>query len=724
VQETEGKRTPLETGAIEGDQSGEAGRAPPDAPAQKSWSLLVWGLTLAGVCLVGASLAFASVGLPVPVYPGWTADLVVATPLLVLGGLICARKPQERMGKILLAVGLAGSVQFAAGEYATYSVLGRSGLLFATGAAGWLSSVAQVFLVVGLVVIILLFPTGRLLSPRWRPVAWAVGAGFLGGLAKVAFGGPTFNSNLDFVRNPLYLAHPPGILAALELVGLPVVALGIIGSIAQLVVRLRRSRGEEREQLKWFAYAGGMAPLITLALSSGPLGNIAWTLGPLSLVAAVGIAIFKYRLYDIDVVINKTVVFGGLAAFITAVYVAIVVGIGTAIGQGSRPNLGLSILATGVVAVAFQPVRERVQRFANRLVYGKRATPYEVLSEFSSRMAGAYATEDLLPRMARILAEGTGAKEARVWLKTGALLRSEAAWPEEGERLTLAMRDGEPPEMPEASLVLAVHHRGELLGALSLRKPPGDRLTPAEEHLARDLASGAGLVLRNVRLTGELLARLEDLRASRQRIVAAQDQERRRLERNIHDGAQQQLVALAVKLRLAKQLLVKDPQRANRMLEDVEHETAEALEDLRDLARGIYPPLLADQGLVAALSAQARRTAVRLTVQAEGISRYSPEQEAAVYFCCLEALQNVAKYAAASVATIRLVEQDGRLTFEVQDDGRGFDPSTTSYGTGLQGMADRLSALGGEVEVRSALGHGTTVTGRLPVRALAPVGDS
>jgi len=337
-------------------------------------------------------------------------------------------------------------------------------------------------------------------------------------------------------------------------------------------------------------------------------------------------------------------------------------------------------------------------------------------------MAGAYAADDLLPRMARILGEGTGAKEARVWLKVGSSLRSDVAWPNDGGSLTAPLSDGGIPEVADASLLVLVHHRGELLGALSLTKPAGERLTPAEEHLARDLASGAGLVLRNVRLTGELLARLEDLRASRQRIVAAQDEERRRLERNIHDGAQQQLVALAVKLRLAKQFLAKDPERADRTLEEVERETTEALGDLRDLARGIYPPLLADQGLVAALSAQARRAAVPVQIEAEGIARYAQDQEAAVYFCVLEALQNVAKYADASKAVIRLREGDGGITFEVADDGSGFDATKTSYGTGLQGMADRLSALGGELEVRSAVGVGTTIGGRLPMRSLEPVG--
>jgi signal transduction histidine kinase len=344
-----------------------------------------------------------------------------------------------------------------------------------------------------------------------------------------------------------------------------------------------------------------------------------------------------------------------------------------------------------------------------------------VLSEFSSRMAHSYEPEDLLHRMARILAEGAGAKTAVVWLKVGDQLKPVSAWPlDDLPPSALALPSAGLPDLA-GTLSLPVHHQGELLGAFSLTKPPGERLTPAEEHLASDLASGAGLVLRNVRLTEELLARLDELRASRQRIVAASDSERRRLERNIHDGAQQQLVALAVKTRLALSLLAKDPARASAMLSDVEKEVAQALEDIRDLARGIYPSLLAERGLEAALRAQTGRATFPIEVQAAGVRRHNPDLEAAVYFCCLEALQNVGKYAGASSATIRLTEVNGNLVFEVEDDGSGFDTSKFSYGTGLQGMADRLAALGGELEVRSIPGAGTTVTGRLPARSLEPV---
>ena len=260
--------------------------------------------------------------------------------------------------------------------------------------------------------------------------------------------------------------------------------------------------------------------------------------------------------------------------------------------------------------------------------------------------------------------------------------------------------------LPDTAVVVRL--QGIALGALSVRMPVRDPMTAAKERLMRDLAGQAGLVLRNAAL-------IEDLNASRQRLVAAQDAERRRIERNIHDGAQQQLVALAVKLGLTERLVASDPERATAMLGELRRETGEALEDLRDLARGIYPPLLADKGLSAALESQGRKAPVPITVETDGIGRYAQEVEAAVYFSCLEALQNVAKYAEATAARIRLGQANGTLAFEIEDDGVGFDPEAAPHGTGLQGIADRLAALGGELTIRSAPGDGTTVAGTLPV---------
>ncbi len=426
------------------------------------------------------------------------------------------------------------------------------------------------------------------------------------------------------------------------------------------------------------------------------------------LFTAVAVAVLKYRLYDIDVVISKTVVYATLAAFFTAVYVAVVVGLGTAIGSTHDPFL--TVAAAAVIAVAFNPVRERARRLADRLVYGTRATPYEVLSEFSEHMAGTYALDDILPRMARVLAEGTGGR-AEIWLRVGDRLRAVATWPSEGASddpsADRAVVDEDLPAFPGTSKATPVLHRGTLLGAITVTKPQNDPLRPDEGKLIDDVASQAGLVLFNVRL-------IEELRASRQRLVRAQDEERRRLERNIHDGAQQQLVALAVKANLAKTLAKRDPDKVEVLLGQLKDEATDALENLRDLARGIYPPLLADKGLAAALESQARKSSVPVSLESDGLERYPQEVEAAVYFCCLEALQNISKYAGASTATVRLADGSGTLAFEVIDDGRGFDPGSTGYGTGLQGMADRLDALGGSLEVRSTPGQGTTVAGRVP----------
>jgi len=241
----------------------------------------------------------------------------------------------------------------------------------------------------------------------------------------------------------------------------------------------------------------------------------------------------------------------------------------------------------------------------------------------------------------------------------------------------------------------------------------------AVRELLEDLASQAGLVLKNVGLTAELLQRLDDLRASRQRLVAAQDEERRRLERNLHDGAQQNLVAIKVKLGLAEMFAEKDPAKARATLAELKVDTDEALDTLRDLARGIYPPLLADQGLAAALESQARKATVRVEVQADGIGRYAQDIEAAVYFCCLEALQNVQKYAAAQTAVVKLSGSGDALTFEVTDDGHGFDAGSVRRGAGLTNMTDRIDSLGGSLEVLSTPGRGTRIHGSLPVVATA-----
>jgi signal transduction histidine kinase len=432
---------------------------------------------------------------------------------------------------------------------------------------------------------------------------------------------------------------------------------------------------------------------------------------------AAGIAIMKYRLYGIDVIISKTIVYGSLAAFITAVYVVIVAGIGAlgsvSLDTGSRPGLGLSILATAVVAVAFEPVRERVQRLANRLVFGQRATPYEALSKFAGRMGGTYAAGDALPRMARVLGEGTRADRAVVWLKDGTELAAGACWPTDGgPPARVGFAGGEAPAIAGADRITLVHYQGEALGALSVSKRPGESLTPVESKLMSDLGAQAGPLLHNIGLTEQLRARLAELQASRLRIVAAQDDQRRRIERDIHDGAQQQLLAIASMLALAESVAGQDEKRERALVAQLKAETSGALKTLRELARGIYPPLLAEQGLAAAVSAQAGKAPGPVEVRTDGIGRYPAEIETAVYFCCVEALHNAVRHAPGSTVRISLADAGHGPAFEVTDNGPGFDRAAV-VASGLQNMNDRLAALGGSCQVDSSPGRGTTVTGRI-----------
>ena len=329
------------------------------------------------------------------------------------------------------------------------------------------------------------------------------------------------------------------------------------------------------------------------------------------------------------------------------------------------------------------------------------------------------ATEDVLPKMAQALQEGTGANRAEVWLRSGERLRLAASSPNEavlGDSSVSLSEENSLPEFEGVDRAIEVQHQGELLGALTLTKPAGEPMKAVEDALLQDLASQAGLVMRNVGLNQEVLARLEELKASRQRLVAAQDEARRRLERNLHDGAQQHLVALKVQLRLVERMA--DSDKVKSMLRKVASDADEALEALRDLARGIYPPLLADQGLGAALEAQAGKAPIPVTVHAANISRHSEDVEAAIYFCCLEALQNSVKHAKASSVEIELAEKNGVLSFCISDNGGGFDLATTPHGDGLLNMADRLEAIGGALEVQSSA-EGMLVIGSLPLSPLA-----
>jgi signal transduction histidine kinase len=415
---------------------------------------------------------------------------------------------------------------------------------------------------------------------------------------------------------------------------------------------------------------------------------------------AMGVAILKYHLYDLGLVIRKTLVFAVMAAVIAVVYVGLVVGVGALVGAKGSPLL--SALAAAVVALVFQPVRARSRRLADRIVFGARSTPYEVMAQFGDQLAGTYSADDVLERTARVLGEGVGAERAEVRLAVGDEVRPVAIWP---------------PDAPEGrdDLVAEVRHQGELLGALAISMPASDPIDPPREQLVRDLASQAGLVLRNERLTGQLRARLVELKAAQKRLVAAQDHERRKLERNIHDGAQQQLVALQVRQRLAEQLIDRDPAKAKQILVNLQTDTGGALDDLRDLARGIYPPLLADKGLVAALESQARKVTVPVHVDADRIGRFPQEIEAAVYFSVLEALQNTAKYARATMGIVTVNRSEHELTFAVADDGCGFDTRANVHGTGLQGIADRLGAIDGYLRVESDPGRGTVIMGSIPI---------
>ena len=661
---------------------------------------LAWGL-----CGLDVVLTLAAVGMILANPDRTSRAATIVTYLTYLafptaGALIASRQPSNAMGWLFLGVGLTFAVdapilEFALLSAATHAAsLGVATRLLAAASGWW-----AVVLVLIAVLALLLFPDGHLPSRRWRVVAWTAGAAM--GLVTLTapFLPDATAGNPGVPANPFAVSSP--VVSGLNQTGAVLLTFMVPASVVALVRRRRRAQGIERDQLRWFALGGTVLGLcVFVGVIFDSLGhpdarsNIIG-IGILAIPITAGIGILRYRLFDIDVVIKKTIVFAVLAVLLTGGFLvvaliagAVVVRIGNE-GFWSPPILVATAFLLGLLIA---PLLRLSRRIADRLVYGGRASAYEVLTAFGGRIGETYAMDDVLTRMAEVLASGTGASAARVLLRVGDSLHA----------VGVAGTPGGDP------LLTPVVHHGEELGALAVEMPANDPMTPAKERLVSDLAAQAGPVLRNVQL-------IEELKASRQRLVAAQDEERRKLERNIHDGVQQQLVALNVQLGLLARVAERDPGAVAQMSASLQGRATEALEDLRDLARGIYPPLLADKGLAAALESQGRKAAVPVRVEAGGIGRYPAEVEATVYFCTLEALNNVAKYAQATLARIELTHTDGHLSFTVTDDGVGFDAATASYGTGLQGMADRLAALGGVLDVRSAPGEGTTVTGRVRV---------
>jgi signal transduction histidine kinase len=652
-----------------------------------------------------------------------------------LGALI-VRRVRNPIGWLLLSAGVSLGLMAIFSAYAVLGIITHPGALPAARQVGEVSEWLFFPVVAALACVFLLFPTGTLRSRRWRPVAVL---NFLAtGLLMIGFilvprpvGLPAPGGVTLTYQNPFGI---PGVGHALSAVpvdnfnSLTLLSVLFLGAGALSLVLRYREGGELRRQINWVVLAGALfavlqlVAIVAIVANHGkqpPVVGVAYTgtavIGLLGFPAAITVGILKYRLYEIDIIINRAVVYGLVSAGLTAVYAGIVLGIGALAGQQGSPVL--TVAAAVAVALLFQPVRQRARRVANRLVYGERATPYQVLSDFADDMAGQLDYDKAVDRMVAVLAGATGATRAEAWIRVGAELRPGTVWPDGSAPLAaLPVAGGDLPAFDAATRAVAVRHGNELLGALALQKPRNEPLTVAEDKLLHHLASQAGLVFRNRRLTAELQATIDELRASRRRLVEAQDAERRKIERNLHDGAQQQLVALSIQLGLLEES-AEGPDSVRQLAPQLKSAVRAALDDLRDLARGIYPPLLAEQGLAAALRGQVRKAPLPVLVEADGVGRYPQDTESTVYFCALEALQNVAKYAGAAQATVGLSCVNGGLQVRVTDDGAGFDPAATHRGTGLQGMADRLAALGGSLHIHSQPGHGTTVQGWLPLPA-------
>jgi signal transduction histidine kinase len=657
--------------------------------------IVLTGLTI--LCCAAQPVLLASGGMSLwsgeALDHGFPLLTLTATTGAIVGGLILSRHPRHRIGWLFI-IGHLGTAAGQAAEAYGWAVLDGDldGSSTLAHLASWFANVTSTLLFASLAFLALLAPDGRLPSRRWRPVVYLLGTSFalfLVGLALV----PPREMESSGAPNASVAAT---VLAGSGQVGITV---GLLLAGVALVVRLRRASGEERQQLRWIAAAVAVAAAVLMAivvhnLSRG--GNVpadlrlilVLSVAVLAIPVATGMAVLRYRLYDIDLVIGTAVKAGVLAGFVTIGYVAVVTLAGMVLGRAGSSDFVGSLVAMVVVALAFQPLRRRLKRMADRVVYGRRADPYEALARFSRSLAAVASNTAVLPRFAEALAGATGASQvrARLSLPGGVAI---ATWPE-----ALSATDA------RADVSFPVSHAGEQLGEMAVLLPAGGSLSREQSRLAAELSQQAGLAFHNARLDASLRAQVEalardsaELEASRRRLVFAEDLERDHLVGAIRRDVGRYLVPMAAELDRLAGLVRFDSEAADRLLEELEAQANRALDAMRDISHGLFPALLADRGLAAALESYRQQSdqpvSLEISPDVRGV-RLAPEREAAGYFCCVETL------AALDSGRLGLRVRQDRL--EVQSEGRLAGPLPADFG---QRLVDRAEAVGGSVQLDS-----------------------
>ena len=655
----------------------------------------MWVVTVA-VAAAAAVFLVLGPGRPLPedLFGGVSgaAFLVLSLSYATVGALIASRLPGHLVGWLFSVIGLLFALNGLSYSYATHGLYATDGEVPGLTAAvlGWGQVTAPL-----IALSLLLFPDGRLPSRAWRPAAAALAIAIVGFLVSVALRPGPFDEPFQDVVNPLGVTGLRDAMNALNFACWIItwVALGL-GARA-LVLRLRRARGDERQQLKWvLTVATATVAFIVPVMGTWFIWeeNVQWRMAVLGIAftafpVAAGIAILRHRLYDIDVVINRALVYGTLTLVLGATYAAIVLLLGVALGSGSAPATGAATLA---VALAFGPLRARLQGAVDRRFNRARYDALHRVAAFLEDVrAGASAPEEVEQVLRDVL--GDARLELRFLL------------PEGGGYVNV--RGGRAADVPgDVRERTPIERAGTQLGVV-LHDPT------AAQHpdLLRRVVEAAGLAIEIARLRTELRRQLDEVAASRAHIVAAGDAERRRIERNLHDGAQQRLVSIGLALRHAQHELAPGA-AARETLDGALAEIGDAIGELRELARGLRPPQL-DAGLAPALQELASRAAMPVVIDATA-ERFPDGVETTAYFIACEALTNATKHAHASRVSLSAQGRNGSLIICVADDGVG--GAAPGHGTGLNGLRDRVGAHGGTLRIESERGAGTRLIAELP----------